>query len=303
MRSNFLTVLIFFCLAITCKAQNFITQEHSYLTDFVFNPAVAGSEENTVALMSFKRNWTGIKTAPATAMLNIHTKATNLGLSKSKKFNTHVVSKIGLGLGVYSDRNGPLTTRGFQIAYAYHLLLNKETKLSMGLSSKLMQYGLNQDVFVLYDPNDPIVGNDRVSRFMLNFNFGFLVYHKKFHAGIASTNIGDFNDNYYKFYYEETVRALYLHGGYKFNFANSVLEPNILLRSAKNEKKMDVVLKYYYKDIFWTSLGWSSPSFNSVCVAVKRKNISLGYLFEFSTAPLYKYSYGNHLVFMGYNFN
>lgn len=294
------TVLLF--LYSICIAQNFISKEHCYLTEFIYNPAVAGADENIVALISFKHNWAGIKKTPATAMLNVYTKATNLGLSKSKKFNSHFVSKIGLGLGVYSDRNGPLSTKGFQVAYAYHLILNKETKLSMGLSTKLMQYGLNQDDFILYDPYDPIVGEGRITRYMLNFNFGFLVYHKNYHIGISSTNIGDFNDWYNEFYYLENIRTLYLHGGYKFTFSNTVFEPTVLFRSIKNEKKMDMILKFIYKDKIRTAIGWSSPCFLSANIALKWKEIVLGYVFEFSTAPLYKYSYGNHMAYIGYNF-
>lgn len=301
MHFKYLIAGLLLCLCFDIKAQNFISKEHCYLTEFIYNPAVAGSDENITALFSFKRNWTGIKNAPSTAMLNVYTKASNLGLSTSKKFNKRVVSKIGIGLGLYSDKNGPLGTNGFQLAYSYHLPLFEETKLSMGLSAKLMQYGLNQDVFVMYDPYDPIVGEGRITRYMLNFNFGFLVYHKKYHVGISSTNIGDFNDWYNEFYYQENIRTLYLHGGYKFTFPNAVFEPTLLLRSIKNEKKMDMILKFIYKDKIRTAIGWSSPCFLSANIALKWKEIIFGYVFEFSTAPLYKYSYGNHMAYIGYN--
>jgi type IX secretion system PorP/SprF family membrane protein len=304
MKFIYTLVIILILYVEKAKTQNFVTQEHCFVSDFIYNPAVAGVEENIVANISVKKNWIGIKDSPSTSLLNLYSNVANLGFVKNKKHISDKSLNVGLGLGLYSDKNGPLNTNGIQIAYSYQILLTKSLRLSMGLSAKLTQYSLNQGVFKPTDKDDPLLSNNTENLLRPNFNFGFWLYNTEYYLGLSTTNLADFNEFGNGLNYKETIRALFLKSGYKFSLnSNSILEPSLLLRSNKNKSFVDVNLKYTYIKHFWTAFGWGwgSPNAFSICLGFNVKDIYFGYIYEYSSSPLYSYSKGNHSLFLGFN--
>jgi type IX secretion system PorP/SprF family membrane protein len=281
-------------------SQNYITQEHGYLTDFIFNPSVAGIFDAPRALISVKKNWIGIKESPTTCMFNAYSNLGQLKLSANKKYLKRA-SNVGLGLGFCNDKNGPLTTTGFQITYSYHAKIKDKLKLAFGLSTKFMFYTINNEKLIYNDPDDPMVNTQNDTRFVPNFNFGMTLYGPAFHVGLSCTNLADFNGLNKKFYYKEDIRVLYLYGEYIFTIGSSTLTPLALVRYHSTELFFDTGLKYEYNNLFNLYLGYGSPDFILFRFGYKIKSFTIGYGFELSWAPLYKYSGGNHMMYLGYN--
>lgn len=284
-------------------SQNFITREHILYSELLYNPAIAGTKDDVVFVVTDKRNWIGIKDAPRTAILNIHMKADDLGFSKPKKYISNFSTNIGLGLSLYNDRNGPLSVNGIQISYAYHLLLTEETKLSMGISTKITQYSLNETIFKAVDMDDPLISWNKINATIPNINSGLWLYNNKYFTGLSFANLIDFNKQKNVIYYKENIRTLYLTGGYNIFISKSTLEPVILVRYLNNNTWIDATLKYKYKNCIWLSASYESPNLSTICLAIKYRKYCLGYGYEYSFSPIYNYTYGNHQIFIGYNLN
>jgi len=281
--------------------QNFISNEHSYLTELVFNPAIAGSAKSPVVIASVKKNWLGLQYSPTTCMLNTYSSVEALKLSESKKF-IKKASNVGIGLGFYNDINGPVRTTGMQMAYSYRLILDDDINIFLGLAAKLMFYNMNHSILKYNDYDDPLIISDSDNKSVVNFNFGSMLEHPKFNVGFACTNLADFNDKGNAYYYLENIRNLYLSGKYKFNINNSLLEPSVLFRKLRNNYLFDFSIKYDFVENFRAGIGYGTPDFWHITVITRIDRLSIGYLYEFSSAPLYNYAYGNHLIYTGINF-
>jgi len=290
-------------LLYTLRAQNFTTREHCFLTDFVFNPAAAGTEEGMVAVLSAKKNWTGLKGSPGTNMFSLHLKASDLGISKPRQYISKDFSKTGIGLGLYNDMNGPLVTTAIQLAYARHVRLNNKLFLSFGLSAKLTQYMLDESVLKATDPDDNDLTFQKQSTILPNFNSGLYLRHKSYHIGLSVTNLFNLtNNNNINFYKEELMRTWYLSGAYLFKLpASNGLEPKLLVRYYNKQIWVDVLVRYYFQKHFWVGLGYATTGFYSFYAALKFGKFDYGYTFEYSPSPIYKTTHGNHMLFISYN--
>jgi type IX secretion system PorP/SprF family membrane protein len=289
-------------LSTLVRSQNFTTREHCFLSDFILNPAAAGTEEDIVAILSAKKNWMGIKGSPGTNMLNIHAKVSDLGLSKPKKYISRDLSRIGVGLGIYNDSNGPLSVTGVQAAYAQHVRLSSKLLFSAGISVKLSQYVLDETVFKATDPDDPNISYQKEKTLMPNFNVGIYLRHKKFHIGLSTTNPAELKNKNVVFYKLENVRTLYLSGAYKFTLPNEKdLEVRAITRYFDGQFWADFIARYYYKKFFWYGVGYATTDFYSVYGALRFKKLDFGYVYEYTPSPIYKRASGNHMVFIAYN--
>ena len=286
------------------KAQNFIKYDRFYLNDFEYNPSLAGLKNETVGFISTKKNWLGIENSPSTQNLFIHTNAKLLGLYNPKKFISSGAQKVGLGLSLYNDKNGPLSTIKIQFSYAYHILINNSMKLSLGLSTQLSQHSLNEGMLMPRDANDPLITQQNESSVTPSFNLGLYLSNTKFHFGLSVMNLANFSSftNGYKYY--KNISTYYLSAGYKIKINRDLdFEPNILFYSDSYIKfKLNSTFKLYYKDSFWLGLGYTMPESFIIYAAVKFKVFDLGYSFDYSSSPIFSNSKGNHMGFIGFHF-
>lgn len=295
----FLTTFIFIQ---NLRSQNFTTREHCFFSNMIYNPSVVGTNENTYVYFSSKKNWTSIDNSPYTCMLNVHTKASNLQFSNRPSPKKKLYSKIGIGLSIYRDINGPLSVTGIQTAYSYQIPLKNKSIFSMGLSAKIAQYALDENVFKPTDQYDTKISFTRQKGIIPNFNFGLYLKKENYYIGLSSTNLAKLSSKNITFYNQEIHRTLYLVGAYKFNFIkDSKIEPNVLFRYDYSNLWFDFTTKYYYKNLFTVGLGYSTSGFYSTFLSTTLKEFTMGYAFEYSTSPIYKLSNGNHQIFIGYH--
>lgn len=301
MRRNCICILVW--LNVLCaSSQNFTTREHNFMMPLIYNPAVAGTEEEAVALLSAKRSWIGVKNGPAMNLLSAHAKASDLGFSRPKKYISNGSELMGIGMSIYNDRNGPLSANGLQLAYAYHVSLSGDKLLSFGLSAKLTQYMLDETVFKATDPDDPNISYNRQSTLMPDVNAGVLLHHRDFYAGLSATNLGGFRRRALNFVNEDNLRTLYLTAGYKFTLPNDkVLQTTVLTRYSGNRLWLDIMARYHYRKFLWYGAGYATPGTWSGFGAIRVRKMDFGYVYEYYNSPLYNYSRGNHMIFIGYN--
>jgi len=118
------------------------TQNELY---FIANPALASTIEKQTLGLAHGRRWNKIKSSPS--LSNI------FGVLPFEN------EKMVAALHVFSDKVGPLSGAGLDLAYSYHLRTSKwsEDRLSLGLSLRIMQFRFDQGHLIASD-NDPVLG-------------------------------------------------------------------------------------------------------------------------------------------------
>jgi len=122
---RFIYILFGILLLASANAQQLPQYTQYMLNEFAINPAVAGKEEFADVRSNNRYQWVGITDAPRTYMLTVH------GPMKLKN--------MGLGMNLFTDIVGPTRRVGLNFSYAYHIKLNEETKVSLGLSAGVLR--------------------------------------------------------------------------------------------------------------------------------------------------------------------
>ena len=128
---------------------------------FLINPAVAGSDGYSSLNLTAREQWVGYSGAPRTFSFSGQTRILKRGhVIRSKGsdrtvFRPQTDGKVGLGGYVFSDRNGLIRRTGFQASYAYHMWVQSNTQVSMGLAFTGYHFKIDEDEIRFEDPNDP----------------------------------------------------------------------------------------------------------------------------------------------------
>ncbi|MFT6277623.1 MAG: type IX secretion system PorP/SprF family membrane protein, partial [Flavobacteriales bacterium] len=185
MKVRFVITLLIIAFCQQADAQQLPLYSNYVLNYFQMNPAVAGSKPCLDMKLGYRRQWAGISEAPETAFGNIH------GSFGKKKHNFH-----GLGGQVVNDDAGPLAITGLNIAYAYHMKMNRNYYLSAGFGLGFMQYRVDVGTIVLPDVqfiNDPAF-KGRVSEFLFpQIQFGLWLYKNDRFYGFSIQNVVENN--------------------------------------------------------------------------------------------------------------
>lgn len=280
-------------------SQNYVFKERMYSTDFVYNPAFINTVSDFDAVFSNKETWLGLKHSPSTMTINIYGKFDKFGIFKGKKKK----NKVGLGLGLYNDCNGPIKTLGAQLAYAYDVQLDRSKMMVFGISLKLTNYSINNRILHPKDINDPLLPQNVENILRPNFNLGCWLYSGNGYLGLASTNIVDFNRHSAAFNYDEILRPIFLKAGYNYFLNESFsIEPAMLLRYNDKTFLVDITSKVVYKSDFSLKLGWGNPNIFQIQAGVQKHRFELNYGFEWASSPIYNLYYGNHLILLIYHY-
>jgi len=273
-----------------------LSQQLPYFSQYMFNnyfinPAVAGSEENTVLSLSLRNQWLGFEGAPSTQTLSIHG-------SKNKK--------TGLGALFFNDRTGLLSKTGIQLTYAYHFQLKNTAKLSVGLSGMFYQHAVDKGNIKLGDPNDNAVQGEKERTIVPDAAFGLYYYSDKIHIGfsvpqLVQSRLG-FNELSDSSKLNELVRHYFLTGGgYKFKINEDFdIEPSLLFKAiAQAPVQIDINAKITYKKLLWLGASYRNKESVVVMLGAAKNNFILGYSYDITLTSIRKHSSGSHEIYVG----
>src|SRR5690606_3583730 len=122
------------------------------MNQYLLNPALSGIENYTDLKLSHRKQWQDIKDAPQTSFVTVNLPlgdeylwsnpltqfygADGDPMSRSYMQNyTSSPAHHGIGATFVSDQAGPLKNLDISATYAYHLQLNGEFNLSVGVSA------------------------------------------------------------------------------------------------------------------------------------------------------------------------
>jgi len=268
----------------------FAQQSQYMFNDYLLNPAVGGSLEYMPISTSIRTQWTGLDDAPTTQTLSAHKK---LG------------ERIGLGGYLYNDVAGPISEKGLQLSFAYHLPMANEAHLSFGLGGMMFlnSYDVNQLKFE--DGEDQAVQNIEDNSFTPDANFGVLYYTDKYKVGISipqllqsSVNKDELNQKN-----NSLVRHYFFHGEYIFNLNNSfdIIPSTLIKYASKDPLQFDLNVRGLYKKKYWLGLSYRDQESLVALIGLEYNSFRFGYSYDMTLTDINKHSSGSHEFFLSYN--
>lgn len=227
-------------------------QQDAQYTQYMYNtlainPAYAGSR-GVLSLAALHRSqWVGLKGAPTTQTLNLH---------------TPMGKRVGLGLSIVNDEigNGTSQETYFDATFSYSIPAGKAGKLSFGL--KAGGHLLNLDFVKLsgYTNEQGVSGLPNIDKkFSPNFGAGVYYHSNQFYAGLSIPNFlqtehFDSSDAATSYLAKELMNFYFI-TGYVFNLnQNLKLKPAILWKAVKGAPlQADLSTTFLIQDKF--SLG------------------------------------------------
>jgi len=293
-KTHFFFVLLLVVSTISIGLSQQIPQYSQYLiNDYVLNPAIGGSKNYFEAKSNHRFQWVGITDAPRTFILSIN------GPLKKKN--------MGVGGYIFTDVTGPTNRFGAYFSYAYHIKLNSELKLGMGLFGGIMQYNIDGSKISLLDKADPLIGKNIESITIPDAGFGLYGYTDRFFLGIS---IPQLLQNKLKINDTTQIQGrlkshVLIMTGYRFEAGNDFeFEPSILLKTVSPVPiQFDISTKIYYQKMIWIGASYRTHDAMSALLGyVYKEQLLIGYSFDFTTSNLKNYSDGTHEIMLGIRF-
>lgn len=252
LKSGYLLLLLVFTQF--SYSQEGIAVYSDYLTDnlYLIHPSMAGAANCAKVRMTGRRQWFDQDNAP---QLN------------TVSFNGRVGEQSGLGVILFSDKNGYHSQRGAKLTYAHHIMFSRNeidlNQLSFGMSGALVQSQLDETSFINNQPFDPIIGGVYQKDSYFNVDIGASYYYLEFFAHFTVKNaIANVRREIYTEFESDNLRKYLFSAGYVFGDSDRIQwEPSILFQlvDQTKEKSIDINLKAY-KDVDFGKI-WGGLSY------------------------------------------
>lgn len=288
-------IWLFVLIAGMASAQQLPQYSQYMLNELAINPAVSGKDEFTDMRSNIRHQWIGITDAPRTYMLSIH------GPIQSKH--------MGLGINLFTDIVGPTRRTGLSGTYAYHLKLEDDMHLSMGLSAGILQWGIDGSKLILRDDGDQGLLNTYQTTYVPDFGAG-VYFHKKdeYYVGLAVPQLYQAPISLYSGNSKSSrlTSQVNLNGAYKFKLDEDFkIEPSFLLKwEHPAPLKLDIGVRGIYQEMVWVGFSYRHHDAFTGLIGYMFKNyLLIGYSYDFTTTNIKKYSTGTHEVMLGIRFS
>jgi type IX secretion system PorP/SprF family membrane protein len=234
-------VLLFLILI----SQNSFSQEgiavySDYLSDnyYLIHPSMAGAANCAKIRLTARKQSFDQTDAPALQTLS---------------FNGRAGEKSGMGIILFSDKNGYHSQKGVKFSYAHHIMFSRDeidlNQLSFGMSVGLIQSQLDETEFLQSGDFDPIIHGTIVQKdSYFNIDIGASYNYLDFYIHGTVKNAIETRRGIYTEYESDNLRKYLLSAGYLFGDKDRILwEPSILfqLLDKTKEKTIDINMKAY----------------------------------------------------------
>jgi type IX secretion system PorP/SprF family membrane protein len=259
------------------------------LNGFLMNPGIAGSSEVSPLRITARQQWAGIGDGPSTQAISGHTP---LGIRNN----------YGVGGYIYNDNFGPVGRTGVQGVFAYHIPVEANTKLALGVSMSAFQYKIDEGNLNIINPNDAAITGKSQATVVPDANFGAYLYNKRYFVGISAAQLIQFQvklEGYSDL--SKIVRHYYVMGGYRFPVSNDVaIEPSLLIKTTERSPvQVDVNSRFFYKSNYWLGFSYRHKDAFVAMLGIKVDRYHIGYAFDYTLSNLSNYTYGSHEIMLG----
>lgn len=290
MRKDIFYCVILFTLVTTSRiyAQSDVKLSSFFLTPLTYNPAYAGSYEGMSFTSLYSSQWVGFEGAPKTIFVNGH--------------GTFFSPNTGIGAEIMHDEIGVTTDTKVLGNYAYHVQLNEDWKVALGIKAGASWYSIDYTRLRIQNPNEFNNFDGTMTNVNINIGAGFFIHNENFYLGLGVPN---FLKTTYVDSYNATIANnrpnYYLSSGYTIDLQNNLyLQPSILLRVADGAP---------INTMFAGTLNWQEKVYGSLNVDLNstvggfagfriNESYLLGYSYDASITKFSNSNGGIHSFFL-----
>lgn len=267
-----LSILLFVGLIWNASAQDIPLFSQKLTNSFIYNPSFAGLGFGSLTF-SHRANYSGVNGAPVNNFLSLHTPMTK--------------GRFGVGVNLFQEDVNILKNTYVSGAFAYHIIFDKYSKLSFGVSGEYNNLQLNNsDVNFEQVSRDLILENLSTGKNTnMDFSFGANYANQYGKIGLALNRIGTawlkpdttkLLSNYYSGFAQGTIR---LRGG------NDLFEPYVAFRKfSETNNTWDAGVYYTYNNkVSAGAAARKGGVFNFTLAYHLSKNLMVGYSREILT--------------------
>ena len=298
------------CLVIlsgSYNAQETLPYYQQYLLDgdFLFNPAQYGKTDQVVINANYQKQFSKFSESPNVQSVGI---------------NANVFDRVGAGISVFRDQNGPINSGGITAGASYFLPLSDEgerqDQFSFGTS--VTAYNINFDYTKLNtdNTNDPLLAGTDSSIFLLYANFGLAAKYKGIFGSASVNDIALNNDQSIVNNVEPSPIKIFLNAGYDYHFGeNFYVTPSLLINLNTNSTRMvDYNLMATVNSDFNSfSAGANFKTVQnrydnqqlsiSPVVKVRINKLMIGATYNLGLSDIQTYGGNSFMLGLGYNFD
>ena len=279
-------VLILLVVATTVRAQERSSVYTNLLNPFIYNPSLAGSNDNIYAIFNTRGIVGGID-----------------GSGRSYNFGIHAPIKNSMGIGakVLSSSVGVFQTINVEGAYSKQVKLNSKNSLSLGLSLGFTQTNLKTELLNRQvDMSDPALNTKDLNKILFSSGVGLhYKYDKKVDLGLSFPSLmtGDrpLNDMMivnaaYSFYSgtEKQCKLKPIVNFYKLNTSSNMV---------------DALLQGSWKDMVSLTAGYRSNGSIIGAAGLNFKSFAISYAYYNYTSGINALAPAENEIAISFGFN
>ena len=268
------------------------------INGFSLSPAYAGADDNMEALLSYRKDWTGVDGSPESKLINL-----NGSLSKLFSSRPKVPKDMGVGATIISEEVGIFRNTSVSLSYAYKINISKVQSVRLAISAGLMESDLNISSLGSQSISDPVIANGKdIRKTVFDAGFGALYRFKNLDVGIVVPRLLEPKVKDNKAVY--TLNRHYIfHASYTYHINKQFgLQPFAIVRTTSNSKLLfEAAAKLTYNDRLWMALGYRNSGAIGLSIGgALYKVVQMGYSYEFSGVGMLGKSSGTHEISLGF---
>jgi type IX secretion system PorP/SprF family membrane protein len=261
---------------------------------FSLNPAMAGIKNCLDVRTAVRLQYLGIDGAPQSGLFTINAPINTRRKDLSSPYH-------GLGAKIERDVIGNFTDFAVSIAYALHFPIDRNKRLSFGLSGGVQQFSFNQENVITVDPDPSVTQSANVfmvpllgggawynsNNFYVGLSFDQLARNQWRDIGLAS-----------RFGIHSKIVA-----GTRWGFDNGYsLLPSALLRiPPAGPVSLDLNMMMDFKNNFLFGFGFRNTDAIIALFRLRFDKFSVGYSFDFITSNLQGGNFNTHEISILFN--
>lgn len=286
------------CISMTSHAQQDVLTSQYMFNHMVINPAYAGTKQYTSSQLIYRRQWANLEGAPETQIGSVHGE---IG-----------ATDFGWGALLCHDHIGATDRTDVFANGAYHLRINDQIHMSVGLRMGGSYFSCNNADLKYWDQGDQVFDKNRVSGFLPNAGTGIFMYAKRWYGGLSVPTIISYDkstslsaDPGPARYIPSQVRHYYATGGYVYELSQDVLlKPGILLKYVDHAPlQADFNLNVLLQKVLWVGASYrTGDALVGLIEFQASQKIRIGYSYDLTFSPIRDCSSGSHEFMLGYDF-
>ncbi|MEG2079783.1 PorP/SprF family type IX secretion system membrane protein, partial [Chryseobacterium sp.] len=278
-----------------------------YLLDgeFLFNPAQYGKTDYVQLNLNYQQQFSKFSESPNVQSVGI---------------NANIFDRVGAGISVFRDSNGPISAGGITAGASYFIPLSSEgerkDQFSFGTSVNFYNMNFDYTKINTEDGYDPLLQGNESNIFMVYANFGMAATYKGLFGGVSVNDIALSNDEAIVNNYEPSPIKFFLNLGYDWNLADNIaLTPSVLVNLNTNSTRMmDLnLMATFSNEVNAFSVGASYRTvqnrFDSQTlqvapvVKVRLNKLMIGATYNLGLSDIQEYGGNSFMIGLGYNFD